>query len=183
MMQFTIVDKIKAKIRGTIDHDQLKKDGFKHGKNFDTQYGVIIDPGHCWLIEVGDNVTLAPRVHILAHDASMKKFLGYTKISPVKIGNNVFVGAGSIILPGVTIGDNVIVGAGSVVTKDLASGYVYGGVPATKLQTMSEYLGKIERDKQEKTLFDESFIIGNITDEKKQEMKTILKKEKRGYIV
>ena len=48
---------------------------------------------------------------------------------------------------------------------------------------MSEYLGKIERDKQEKTLFDESFIIGNITDEKKQEMKTILKKEKRGYIV
>ena len=93
-MKFTIVDKIKAKIRGTIDLDKLKKDGLIFGKNFDTQYGVIIDPGHCWLIEIGDNVTLAPRVHILAHDASMKKFLGYTKIAPVKIGNNVFVGGG-----------------------------------------------------------------------------------------
>ena len=119
-MKFTLVDKIKAKVRGSLDLDQLKQNGFKYGENFDTQYGVIIDPGHCWLIEIGNNVTLAPRVHILAHDASMKKFLGYTKIAPVKIGNNVFIGAGSIILPGVTIGDNVIVGAGSVVTKDLA---------------------------------------------------------------
>ena len=47
----------------------------------------IIDPGHCWLISVGDRVTLAPRVHILAHDASLKETLGYTKIGRVKIGN------------------------------------------------------------------------------------------------
>lgn len=64
-------------------------------------YGeVIIDPGHCWLIELGDDVTLAPRVHSLAHDASTKRELGYTRIAKVKIGSNVFIGAGSIVLSG-----------------------------------------------------------------------------------
>lgn len=182
-MKFTLVDKIKAKIRGSIDLDKLKKDGFKYGENFDTQYGVIIDPGHCWLIEIGDNVTLAPRVHILAHDASMKKALGYTKIAPVKIGNNVFVGAGSIILPGITIGDNVIIGAGSVVTKNLEGGNVYCGVPASKLYSMENYLDMIEQNKKSKPFFDNSFVIGNITDEKKKEMKELLEREKEGYII
>lgn len=176
-------EKIKTKIRGTIDLPKLIKDGLKVGDNFNAQEGTIIDPGHCWLIEIGNNVTLAPRVHILAHDASMKKFLGCTKIAPVKIGNNVFIGAGSIILPGVIIDDNVIVGAGSVVTKNLASGNVYGGVPAYKLQSLSDYLDKIEKEKKNKTFFDETFVIGNITDEKKEKMKTILEKEKKGYIV
>ena len=73
----------------------------------------IIDPGHCWLISVGDRVTLAPRVHILAHDASLKETLGYTKIGRVKIGNDVFIGANTTILPGVTIGDKVVIGANS----------------------------------------------------------------------
>ena len=181
-MKFTLVDKIKAKVRGSLDLDQLKQDGFKYGENFDTQYGVIIDPGHCWLIEVGNNVTLAPRVHILAHDASMKKFLGYTKIAPVKIGNNVFIGAGSIILPGVTIGDNVIVGAGSVVTKDLASGNVYGGVPVSKLQSLSDYLEKIENEKKSKTFFDETFVIGNITNERRKKMKKYYMKKGKGIL-
>lgn len=183
MMKLTLIDKIKSKIRGTIDLDKLKKEGLVFGENFDTQYGVIIDPGHCWLIEIGNNVTLAPRVHILAHDASMKKFLGYTKISPVKIGNNVFVGAGSVILPGVTIEDNVIVGAGSVVTKNLQSGNVYVGVPATKISSLENYLKKIEEDKDNKPYFDDSFIIGNITKDKKVEMKNLLKKEGKGYII
>lgn len=182
-MKFTLIDKIKSKIRGTIDLDKLRKNGFKVGKNFDIQYGVIIDPGHCWLIEIGDNVTLAPRVHILAHDASMKKFLGYTKIAPVKIGNNVFIGAGSIILPGVTIGDNVIIGAGSVITKNLQSGNLYGGVPAIKLESIDNYLKKIEILKENKKFFDESYIIGNISDKKKNIMKNILTKDKIGFIV
>ena len=125
-----IIEKIKAKIRGTIDLERLIKDGLSVGDNFHAQEGVIIDPGHCWLIEIGNNVTLAPRVHILAHDASTKNILGYTKISNVKIGNNVFVGAGTIILPGVTIEDNVIIGAGSVVTKDVLPYSIVGGCPA-----------------------------------------------------
>lgn len=182
-MKFTIIDKIKSKIRGTIDLDKLKKDGLIFGKNFDTQYGVIIDPGHCWLIEIGDNVTLAPRVHILAHDASMKKFLGYTRIAPVKIGNNVFVGGGSIILPGVTIEDNVIVAAGSVVSKNLKSGGVYAGSPASKIEDLSEFLKKNKLKKENSPFYNETYIIGNITEEKKEQMKKELDKSKVGYII
>lgn len=54
------------------------------GDNFHAQEGVIIDPGHCWLIEIGNNVTLAPRVHILAHDASTKIFWDIQKFQTSK---------------------------------------------------------------------------------------------------
>lgn len=108
-----------AKIRGTKTIEQLERLGFKHGENLQVMFGVVIDWGHCFLITIGDNVTIAPRCHILAHDASTKNQLGYTRIAPVSIGNDVFIGADSIVLPGVTIGDRVIIGAGSVVTKDL----------------------------------------------------------------
>ena len=70
-----LINLLKIKIRGSMNLKQLIKDGLVVGKNFDAMKDVIIDPGHCWLIEIGDNVTLAPRVHILAHDASMKKVL------------------------------------------------------------------------------------------------------------
>ena len=93
-----LLEKIKIKVRGSIDLQQLKKDGLIVGKNFNAMQGVIIDPGHCWLIEIGDNVTLAPNVHILAHDASMKKSLGYAKIGQVIIGNNVFIHKSSLLL-------------------------------------------------------------------------------------
>ena len=57
----------------------------------------------------------------------------------IKIGNNVFIGMRSIILPGVTIGDNVIVGAGSIVTKDIPSNSVVAGVPARVIKSFEEY--------------------------------------------
>ena len=107
----------------SLDIKRLEKNGFVHGKNLNTQHGVIIDPGHCWLIECGDNVTLAPYVHILAHDASTKIPLGYTKIGKVTIGNNVFIGAGTTVLPGVTIGDNIV---------ELASEFRYRKMPLNK---------------------------------------------------
>lgn len=50
----------------------------KVGANFNRLHGVILDPAHCWLIEIGNNVTMTPRVHILCHDASIKQFLNYT---------------------------------------------------------------------------------------------------------
>lgn len=176
-----IIQFLKIKIRGCIDLARLKKDGLIVGKNFDAMEGVIIDPGHCWLIEIGDNVTLAPRVHVLAHDASMKKSLGYARIGKVIIGNNCFIGAGSIILPNVRIDDNTIVGAGSVVTSSLMGGGVYVGNPCKKI---CEYEQWLENKKQEISiypLFDENYKIGNITEERKNEMKK--KISKYGYIV
>ena len=66
------------KIRGEQSIDKLKKRGLKIGKNTTIMSGVIIDPSHCWHISIGNNVILAPRVHILAHDASTKLFLNHT---------------------------------------------------------------------------------------------------------
>lgn len=168
------IECLKAKIRGTINLKKLIKDGLKVGNNFNVQEGVIIDQGHCWLIEIGDNVTLAPRVHILAHDASMKKILGVTKIAPVSIGNNVFIGAGSIVLPGCVIDDNTIIGAGSVVTHSLLGGGVFVGNPAKKIYEFDEWVEKEKMNISKKHNFDESYKIDNISIIKKDEMKRIV---------
>lgn len=166
-----ITEIVKAKIRGTINLYQLKKDGLIVGENFNAQEGVIIDPGHCWLIEIGNNVTLAPRVHILAHDASMKKHLGYAKIGKVHIGNGVFIGAGSIVLPNVYIDDNTIIGAGSVVTHDLIGGGVYVGNPCTKICEFQAWITKKKNEINEKPKFGEEYKIDKISPNMKDEMK------------
>jgi maltose O-acetyltransferase len=67
---------------------------------------------------------------IFAHDASTKHHIGYTRIGRVVIGKNAFIGAGTIILPGVRIGNDSIIGAGSVVTRDIAAGSMAVGNPA-----------------------------------------------------
>lgn len=162
--------------------EKLKNNGFKYGKNFNMEGGCIIDDAHCWLIECGDNVTLAPRVHILAHDASTKKFLGYTRIGKVKIGDNVFIGAGSIVLPGVEIGNNVIVGAGAVVTKDIPSNSVAAGVPAKVIKDINSFLDTEKRNIENGICYDERYKLGAVTDEMKEQMKRDLK-ETIGYII
>ena len=167
--------KIKSKIYTLItdkpDLKELKRKGLIIGENLNVQNGVNIDISHCWLIEIGNNVTLAPRVQILAHDASTKNFIDYTKIGNVIIGNNVFVGAGTVILPNVEIGDNVIIGANSVVTKDLESGYVYAGNPATKINSIEKYISKYN-DFSNMITFDEKYTeIGGITTKMKEKMK------------
>jgi maltose O-acetyltransferase len=68
------------KIRGNMDVDSLVQKGLIVGENVFINFGCVIDESFCWLIELGNNVTLAPHVHILAHDASTKRELGYTKL-------------------------------------------------------------------------------------------------------
>jgi acetyltransferase-like isoleucine patch superfamily enzyme len=86
-------------------------------------------------ISIGDNVTLASGVAILDHDhrfanhGSQRIADGY-ETAPVKIGSNVWIGDKVIVLKGVTIGNNVTVGAGSVVTRDIPDNSVAVGVPA-----------------------------------------------------
>lgn len=84
-----IFDILKFKIRGETSTFLLKQRGLIVGDNFRRNKHCIIDDSHCWLIEIENNVTLAPNVHILAHDASMWNETGYTKIAPVYIGDNV----------------------------------------------------------------------------------------------
>ena len=144
-----ILGKIKRKILRQNEPEQyldlLKKCGLIIGTNVSIQNDVFLDISHCWLITLGDNCTLAPRVQVYAHDASTNLLLGYTKIGKVNIGDCTFVGAGSIILPGVTIGNNVIIGAGSVVSRDVPDGVVVAGNPLKVISSTKEY---IERNKQ-----------------------------------
>ena len=130
------------RFRGEYTTERLIKMGMKVGENFNRLNGVILDPGHCWLIEIGDNVTIAPRVHILCHDASTKQFLNYTKIGRVNIGNNVFIGAESVVLPGVTIGNNVVIGANSTVTHNIPDNSIAVGSPARVICLFEDYIEK-----------------------------------------
>ncbi|MEK4745885.1 acyltransferase [Bacillus sp. FSL R9-9481] len=173
-----VISKIKGfirwKLKGEVPLEHLMKKGLKVGKGFSKEPGCNIDFSHCWLISIGDNVTLAPKVHILAHDASTKRALGHSKIGLVKIGNNVFIGANSTILPNVNIGDNVIIGAGSVVSKDIPNGSIAAGNPAKVIGNTNDYLNKHKKIMEDRPVYDEKWK-GNISNEKKQKMKTDLK--------
>lgn len=92
-------------------------------------------------IYLGDNTMLGPNVVIAtaAHPILPElRSLGYQYNLPVHIGNNCWLGAGVIVLPGVKIGDNTVIGAGSVVTKDVPSGVVAAGNPCKILREINE---------------------------------------------
>lgn len=122
----------------------------KRGKNTDIQtpfycdYGKHIEVGDnffanfncvfldCNYIRIGDNVFLAPGVQIYAAThpiLASERIKGPELAYPVTIGNNVWIGGGSIICPGVSIGDNTTIGAGSVVTKNIPANVVAAGNP------------------------------------------------------
>lgn len=167
----SILKEFVYRLRGEYTTEKLVKMGLKVGKNFKRLNGVILDPSHCWLITIGHNVTMAPRVHILAHDASTKEFLNYTKIGRVNIGNNVFIGAESVVLPNVSIGDNVVIGANSTVTKDIPSNSVYAGNPARFMCTIEEYIEKNKNRMENSSVYGEEYTFrGNIDESKKMKM-------------
>lgn len=129
-------------MRGETSTRRLIVKGLRVGERFNREGGVRIDASHCYLIRIGSDVTLAPNVHILAHDASLKRHLGIVRIGGVSIGNEVFIGAGSIVMPGVNIADRVIVGAGSVVTKDLEQSGIYAGNPARRIMDLDDFIAR-----------------------------------------
>ena len=96
-------------------------------------FGSLLDNAYPQKITIGENVTIAVGVQIFAHTEPpitiQEKYMPIV-IKDVKIGDNVFIGAGSCILPGITIGNDVIIGAHSVVTKDIPSYSVCVGNPA-----------------------------------------------------
>ena len=170
------------RLRGEFTTEKLIKMGMKVGENFNRLNGVILDPGHCWLIDIGDDVTMAPRVHILCHDASTKTFLGYTKIGRVTIGNNVFIGADTVVLPGVTIGDNVIVGANSTVTHDVPDNTVVAGTPARVICSLEQYLDKEKQRMNDAPCYEDTYTLRkNVSMELRMKQKEELD-GKIGYI-
>lgn len=176
------IKELVYRLRGEYTTEKLIKMGMTVGKNFGRLNGVILDPSHCWLIEIGNNVTMAPRVHILCHDASTKQFLGYTKIGRVTIGDNVFIGADTVVLPGVTIGSNVVIGANSTVTHDIPDGSVVAGSPARILCSLEEYLDKEKTRMENSICFGEEYTLRqNVSMEMRMQQKVSLK-GRIGYI-
>jgi len=88
-------------------------------------------------IEIGDDCMIAPFCYLVDSNhgtSSITKMNRQENITnPIKIGNDVWIGAKSIILPGIKIGNGVVIAGGAVVTSDLDSMGIYGGVPAKKL--------------------------------------------------
>ena len=117
--------------------------GGKHvhfGKNVYANFNLtMVDDGH---IYVGDYTMFAPSVIVATAGHPILPELRETVYQynmPVHIGKNCWIGAGAIILPGVTIGDQVVVGAGSVVTKDLPSNVVAVGNPCRVVREINEH--------------------------------------------
>ena len=98
----------------------------------------LVDDGN---IDIGDNVMFAPNVTVITATHPVLPSLrekGLQFNVDVKICNNVWIGAGAIIMPGITVGENSVVGAGSVVTKDVPPNTVVVGNPARVLREIGE---------------------------------------------
>ncbi len=126
-----------------------QKLGVHFGKNF-KPYGTIHYGSEPWIISIGDDVFLTNNICFITHDGGTLLFrdrvpdLEITK--PITIGNRVYIGVNTTILPGVTIGDNVVIGACSVITKDIPANSVAAGNPARVIRTADEYFEKIQAE-------------------------------------
>ena len=127
----------------------LREHGVVIGKNLRlfNHNSIRFDTTTLGLIVIGDNVSITADVSILTHDfcSSVFRQKYYDFVpgrSKVVIGNNVYIGQKAMILRGVTIGDNVIIGAGTIVTKDVLPDSVVAGVPARVVCTLGEYYQK-----------------------------------------
>lgn len=131
--------RMRQRLRGEVDIEALIELGLQIGTNVYVAPWVLIDPVAAYLISIGDGSRLAPRVHVLAHDATSRDALGYTRLAPVHIGSRVFLGADTLVLPGVTIGDDTVIGAGSLVSTDIPAGSLAIGRPARVIGNSREF--------------------------------------------
>lgn len=107
--------------------------GLSMGCHIDGRNGIIF----------GDNVWIGPRVSVISMNHDLNDYHQYISSDPIIVGNNCWLGAGSIILPGVELGEHTVVAAGSVVTKSFRdSDQVIAGTPAQIVKKLGKYKGK-----------------------------------------
>lgn len=154
-----IISKIISKYKSVRinSSQQTKLDWMRKQGAFIGDRTTILSPATClgsepYMVSIGSDCLISSNVHFVTHDGGMNVInnLGLfkeemDKLRPIKVGNNVFIGIGAVILGGVTIGDNCIVGAKSVVTKNVRSNTCVAGIPAKEICTITEY---VEKNKQ-----------------------------------
>jgi maltose O-acetyltransferase len=133
-----------GRLRGHPSRRWLIRHGLTVGRDVYIDGFAAFDHGFLWLISIGDEAVLSPGARIVAHDGSTKHWTGYIRVGRVDIGRKVYIGANSIVLPGVTIGDHAIVGAGSVVRQDVPPGAIVMGNPAEQVGTLERFIAKHE---------------------------------------
>ncbi len=110
------------------------------GKNVYANFNLtLVDDTHIYIGDhtmIGPNVTIATAGHPITPD--LRRKVAQFNI-PITIGSNVWIGANSVVLPGVTIGENSVIGAGSVVTKDIPANVVAVGNPCRVLRDINEH--------------------------------------------
>jgi maltose O-acetyltransferase len=107
------------------------------GRNFYANFELIVLD--VCEVRIGENCFIGPRVSLMAATHPVEAELRNTGAEsgrPITIGNNVWIGGGAIINPGVTLGDNTVVASGAVVTRSFDGNVVIGGVPARILRTI-----------------------------------------------
>lgn len=96
------------------------------------------------LVEIGERFISAPGSIVLSHDASTITHSGKSRVEKTVIGDDVFLGANAVVLPGAKIGDGCIIGAGAVVGKEVPPYSVVAGNPAKVIMKVEDYIAKCE---------------------------------------
>ena len=95
-------------------------------------------------IIIGQNVWVGPRVSIISMNHDVSNYNNYIETDTIKIGDNCWLGANCVILPGVILGNHTIIAAGSIVTKSFEEGdIIIGGNPAQKIKSISHYYERL----------------------------------------
>lgn len=137
--------------------------GVKMGENIRIMERVFFG-SEPYLVELGSNITISNDVEFITHDGGtwafrdLPEYSDVIKYGRIKVGSNSFIGAHTIIMPGVTIGERCVIGAGSIVTKDIPDGMVVCGVPARAIKTTHEYA---EQSKKNLKPYDEEEYLKN----------------------